>query len=118
MKPHRLRSCRNRFVLAGILAGLGGSGFLAATASAQEVEGKGSGPSGTVQTTPRDDRDDLDKRHAQWLAEVAAIITSEERDLVLRLTRDYQRDAFVRKFWQVRDPVPKTGRNEMRERWE
>ena len=45
-------------------------------------------------------------------------MTREERELFLQLTRDYQRDAFVRKFWQVRDPVPKTGRNEMRERWD
>lgn len=115
MQLHRLRSCRNRFVLVGILAGLGAAAVLAAAASAQEVQRKGSEPSRAVETATRDD---LDKRHAQWLAEVGAIMTSEERDLFLRLTRDYQRDAFVRKFWQVRDPVPKTGRNEMRERWE
>ena len=115
MQLHRLRSRRNRFVLVGILAGLGGPAVLATAASAQEVQGKGSEPSSAVETATRDD---LDKRHAQWLAEVGAIMTSEERDLFLRLTRDYQRDAFVRKFWQVRDPVPKTGRNEMRERWE
>ncbi|MCY3970671.1 MAG: GWxTD domain-containing protein, partial [Acidobacteria bacterium] len=115
MQLHRLRSCRNRFVLASILTGLAGAAVLTTAASAQEVEGKGSGPSNSVQTA---ERDDLDQRHAQWLAEVAAIMTSEERDLFLLLTRDYQRDAFIRKFWQVRDPVAKTGRNEMRERWD
>ncbi len=62
--------------------------------------------------------DRLSRRHADWLAEVSVIMTGEERDLFFQLTRDYQRRAFIRKFWQVRDPVPKTGRNEMRERWE
>jgi len=98
----------------GILGGLGGGAVLAAAARAQEAQGK----DGTPAAVQASASDGLDKRHAEWLAEVRTIMTPEERDVFLRLTRDYQRDAFVRKFWQVRDPVPKTGRNEMRERWD
>ena len=29
-----------------------------------------------------------------------------------------QRDAFIRRFWGVRDPFPQTARNEFQERWE
>ncbi len=35
-----------------------------------------------------------------------------------RLTADYQRQAFIREFWKVRDPFPQTARNEMKERYE
>ena len=87
----------------------------AAPAGAQKDPDRDAGGS-AVSSSPAKDR--LSKRHADWLAEVSVIMTAEERDLFLQLTRDYQRQAFVRKFWQVRDPVPKTGRNEMRERWE
>lgn len=109
--PGRLRT---GFIVAGILASLGGGAGLGQTADAPETEDD-NGPSLAVSSTTGDE---LSKRHARWLAEVAAIMTSEERELFFQLTRSYQRDAFVRKFWQVRDPVPKTGRNEMRERWE
>ena len=101
--------------MVGVLTGLGAGAVLVAAASAQDPQGKESSPPPPVQASASDD---LDRRHTQWLAEVQAIMTSDERELFLRLTRDYQRDAFVRRFWQVRDPVPKTGRNEMRERWE
>ena len=114
MMRHRLRSRLNGFIVVGILGGFGGGAVLDAAARAQEAQGKDGAPT-AVQTSASDD---LDKRHAEWLAEVRTIMTPEERDIFLRLTRDYQRDAFVRKFWQVRDPVPKTGRNEMRERWD
>ena len=114
MMRHWLRSRLNGFIVVGILGGFGGGAVLDAAARAQEAQGKDGAPT-AVQTSASDD---LDKRHAEWLAEVRTIMTPEERDIFLRLTRDYQRDAFVRKFWQVRDPVPKTGRNEMRERWD
>ena len=41
-----------------------------------------------------------------------------EREAFLALAQDYQRDAFIRRFWQVRDPFPQTARNELEERWE
>ena len=41
-----------------------------------------------------------------------------EREAFLGLRQDYHRDAFIRKFWQVRDPYPETGRNELKENWD
>lgn len=61
---------------------------------------------------------DLPDRYRAWLEEVAPLIAAAERDAFLALPRDYQRDAFIRKFWAVRDPFPKTGKNELQEAWE
>lgn len=144
MMLHRPGSRLTGFIVVGILGGFGSWAALAGAAFAQEPQAKVQGreaqgqadqgqeaPGQAAQqrevqgkdgSAPAADEspaaDDLDKRHAQWLTEVRAIMTQEERALFLKLTRDYQRDAFVRQFWKVRDPVVKTGRNEMRERWE
>jgi len=61
---------------------------------------------------------DLPPSAASFLEEVAPLITEAEREAFLGLEADYQRRAFVEKFWQVRDPFPDTARNELRERWE
>ena len=55
--------------------------------------------------------------YSRWLDRVALLITEEERQGFSTLTRDYQRDAFVETFWEVRDPLPETRRNEFRETW-
>ncbi|MEM9293497.1 MAG: VWA domain-containing protein [Acidobacteriota bacterium] len=60
----------------------------------------------------------LSLRHSRWLASIDPLIDEEERTVFLKLTRDYQRDAFIRRFWEVRDPFPRTSRNELKERWE
>ncbi len=52
-----------------------------------------------------------------FLAEVAPLATDAERAAYLGLTRDYQRAAFARAFWEQRDPFPQTARNELAERW-
>ncbi len=57
-------------------------------------------------------------RFARWLEEVQPIILASELTLFRRLGHDYQREAFIERFWRVRDPYPETGRNEMRERYE
>jgi VWFA-related protein len=59
----------------------------------------------------------LQPRHREFLEEVAPLLSDKEREAFLGLPRDYQRDAFIRRFWDVRDPVPKTGRNELHEQW-
>ena len=118
-------------VLAGLLSLTGEAASLpgpGAAAAAQEAGRRETGQTAAGETARREGDGEsasaslavarLSKRHADWLAEVSVIMTAEERDLFFRLTREYQREAFVRKFWQVRDPVPRTGRNEMRERWE
>lgn len=56
-------------------------------------------------------------RFAQWLEEVDPLITVTEKKLFISLERDYQRDAFIEEFWKVRDPYPRTVRNELKERW-
>jgi Ca-activated chloride channel family protein len=59
----------------------------------------------------------LPEKYAAWLEEVNVLITAEEREAFLLLSRDYQRDAFIDRFWQFRDPKPRTARNELREEW-
>jgi Ca-activated chloride channel family protein len=61
---------------------------------------------------------DLASRYQSWLEEVAALISPHERTAFLGLQKDYQRDAFIRRFWEVRDPFPQTPVNELKARWE
>lgn len=56
-------------------------------------------------------------RHREWLEDVSILITDTERRVFLELKQGYQRDAFIDKFWKVRDPYPQTVRNEFRDRW-
>lgn len=53
----------------------------------------------------------------EWLEDVALIITKEERRAFLKLEKGYQRDAFIRRFWESRDPTPGTERNEFKEQF-
>lgn len=62
--------------------------------------------------------EELDPEFRAWLEEVSPIITKAERAAFLKLEKDYQRAAFIERFWQARDPYPDTARNEMRETWE
>ena len=56
-------------------------------------------------------------RFDDWLLEVEPLITRLERELFESLEKDYQREAFIHDFWKVRDPYPRTVRNELKERW-
>lgn len=58
-----------------------------------------------------------DEVAAGFLADVEPLISSVEREAYLALTRSYQRQAFERRFWEVRDPFPETPRNELQERF-
>ncbi len=60
---------------------------------------------------------DLPAEYRAWLEEVDSIVTKEERAAFLKLEKDYQRDAFIERFWQARDAFKDTARNEMRETW-
>lgn len=60
----------------------------------------------------------LSPEDRRWLDEVATILTKEERAAFLKLEKDYQRAAFIERFWQARDPYPDTAKNEMRDAWE
>ena len=60
----------------------------------------------------------LPEKYTAWLEDVDLLLSTEERTTFLALTQDYQRDAFIRRFWEVRDEQPRTPRNEFREGWE
>ena len=60
----------------------------------------------------------LPQQHRDWLEAVDPLITDEERTAFLALEKDYQRDAFIKQFWEQRDPYKSTARNEFRDRWE
>ncbi len=98
-----------RLFLASVLL----CGALAAVpASPQEAPGE------TAPAPPATAASELSAKHRAWLDEVAPLISPKEREAFLSLRRAYQRDAFIRRFWEVRDPFPKTARNELAERWE
>lgn len=71
-------------------------------------------PVSTVSAIPAE----LDQRHQDFLAQVAPLMSDKEREVFLGLQQDYQRDAFIRRFWQARDPYPQTAVNEFQARWE
>jgi Ca-activated chloride channel homolog len=62
--------------------------------------------------------DDLAPQYKQWLKSVELLITDAELEAFLKLEADYQRDAFIQRFWRVRDKDQSTARNEFREQWE
>ena len=50
---------------------------------------------------------DLPPRYRAWLAdEVNYIISNEEKDAFLQLTKDEDRDRFIEHFWELRNPTP------------
>ncbi|HEV7505879.1 MAG TPA: VWA domain-containing protein [Thermoanaerobaculia bacterium] len=61
---------------------------------------------------------DLAPHYRTWLEDVALLISPKEKAVFLALRKDYQRDTFMRKFWEVRDPFPQTPQNELKDRWE
>ncbi|HEX2163913.1 MAG TPA: VWA domain-containing protein [Thermoanaerobaculia bacterium] len=60
----------------------------------------------------------LPAQYRTWLEEVELIIQDEELTAFLALAEDYQRDAFVKRFWRVRDPYQDTARNEYQDSYE
>ena len=61
--------------------------------------------------------DELTPEQREFLAEVAPLISEEERAAFLSLERPHRREAFITAFWQTRDPFPETAGNEFREVW-
>lgn len=52
-----------------------------------------------------------------WLDDVALLIGNGEREAYQRLAGEEERQEFIRRFWEVRDPYPQTERNELQEDW-
>ncbi len=61
---------------------------------------------------------ELATKYQQWIFEVELLLSTEEFEAFMELEKDYQRDAFIRRFWEIRDPYPETGRNELKDRWQ
>ncbi|MEM7481594.1 MAG: VWA domain-containing protein [Acidobacteriota bacterium] len=59
----------------------------------------------------------LPAEYQAWLKEVELIITEDELKAFFEIGEDYQRDAFIKRFWRIRDRYPKTSRNEYYESW-
>lgn len=72
----------------------------------------------TPAETPEDQPVVLAQRFVDWLRDIDPIILQREKLAFLGLRTDYQRDAFIQRFWQARDPFPETSRNELKDRWE
>lgn len=62
--------------------------------------------------------DDLPQKYRDFLEEVELLMSEQELEAFLALTEDYERDAFIQRFWRVRDPEPRTARNELKDRWD
>jgi Ca-activated chloride channel family protein len=60
----------------------------------------------------------LAPKYRTWLEEVAQLIGKDERRQFLALDKDYQRDGFIHRFWEARNPVPGTSRNAFKAQWE
>jgi VWFA-related protein len=59
----------------------------------------------------------LPLKYRDWLETVDLLISDQELTTFLALEKDYQRDAFIKQFWEARNPY-KTIRNTFQERWE
>ncbi len=61
--------------------------------------------------------DDLDREYRYWLETVSLLISDAELEYFLSIEEDFRRHAFMEKFWEVRDPDPRTPYNEFKGKW-
>ena len=59
----------------------------------------------------------LAPQYRQFLHEVEILISEEEEEAFLAIEQDYQRDAFIERFWRIRDPYSDSAQNEFRRQW-
>ena len=123
------RRCRAPAVagVAGLVVGLLSAGIVPASGTAVSPAADGE-PETPQQAVPAKSAKEpaeheatsaveLTPEHVQWLEDVQLLITDKEREIFEALPRSYQRNAFIERFWQERDPFPDTTRNELKERW-
>jgi VWFA-related protein len=67
--------------------------------------------------SPGADETALSDKHKQFLEDVQWLISRAERKAFLHLAHEYQRDGFIRRFWEARDPYPETTVNEFERQW-
>jgi GWxTD domain-containing protein len=62
------------------------------------------------------EKEKMSKKHKKWLdEEVVYIISKNEKEVFKNMTTGEQREEFIRKFWERRDPTPRTPFNEFKE---
>jgi GWxTD domain-containing protein len=62
------------------------------------------------------DKAPLSAAHKKWLEEEAVyIISDDEKKVFKSLTTDDDREKFIRRFWDIRDPTPGTEENEYKD---
>jgi VWFA-related protein len=98
---------RNPGVAAAALVILG---LLAGTGASPAADGKDS-PEAKARIHQ------LADRYRQWLDDVEMLISRPERAAFLALEKDYQRDGFIHRFWEARNPYPGSSRNAFKEKW-
>jgi Ca-activated chloride channel homolog len=112
-RPFLGRTARGAAAVAAVVLAVG---TLPAAAPAAAAAGAGASPEPTASGAQAPG--DLDPKYRDFLDEVAPLISDRERQAFLALTRDYQRDDFIQRFWDVRDPFPQTPQNELRDAWD
>ncbi len=55
--------------------------------------------------------------YRDFVESVELLLGKDELEVFLEIEKDYQRDAFIERFWRSRDPYPQTARNEFRDNW-
>jgi len=60
----------------------------------------------------------LDPKYRDWLGEIALLIGKDELAQFLALDKDYQRDGFIHRFWEARNPYPGSSHNAFQAQWE
>ena len=60
----------------------------------------------------------LPQKYRDWLQTVELLITEQEVATFAALDKDYERDAFIKRFWESRNPYHSGSRNLVEERWE
>ena len=58
---------------------------------------------------------DLPQRYRDWLNLTRYIIHETEKEVFMQLINERDRDAFIKTFWEKRDPTPGTPQNEYQE---
>jgi len=72
---------------------------------------------GLLLTVSLSGKEELAPHHQEWLDTVEPIITKKERDVFFQLQTEKQRDKFITLFWNRRDPLPDTEKNEFYEEY-
>lgn len=112
------RQCWTNHCSAAPRRGLAASLLLVALLPAPATGPARAAETPAAEATPADATPELSKKYQLWLERVETLITDEERAYFLAITEEFRRDAFIRAFWQQRDPYRDTGYNELQVHWE